>query len=287
VTSIGAKWIREELSGLNDNLFLSAAQKGITILPIIEPSGAWTMPSDPSAFAATTAQLVARYGSGGTLWQEHPELAKYAPTYFEIWNEPWYSVFSTPVDPARYARLFKAAVVAGRKANPAARFIIAAEWQYSIDGNSWHNWINDMYAAVPDLNSYMDAYSVHPYGNGSADNWTPGNGDAFETRRLEVIHDAFVSHGAADKKMWVTEVGWSTCSTSVCYSEADQAANYARFNQLARSSWAPYMAAVFYYALSDGWQATDRTNKELWFGAIRPDGSHKPAYDVLKAAFGS
>ena len=302
-TSVGARWIREDLSwpaveptrghqdwSAYDNLFLTAAQRGIHILPIIDEiptwsSGGtttWMMPANPTAFATFAGQVAARYGPGGTFWQAHSSYGQYAPVYFEIWNEPWYSFFSSPVDPARYARMFKAAAVAGHTANPAARFIIAAEWQYSTDGQSWHNWVDDMYTAVPDLNSYFDAYSTHPYGNGSVDNWTPGNGDAFETRRLEVIHDTFVAHGAADKKMWVTEVGWSTGTTDKCYDEADQAANLARFDQLARTKWT-YVAAVFYFALSDH-GPLDTQNKEYWFGVIRHDGSHKPAYDVLAAA---
>jgi len=300
--SIGARWVREDLSwpaveytrgqqdwSNYDNLFLAAAQKGIHILPIIDEvptwssSGTttWAIPADPTAYARFVGQVTARYGPGGTFWQAHSSYAEYAPVYFEIWNEPWYTFFSNTVDPARYARLVKAATIAGRAANPGARFIIEAEWQYSTDGQSWHNWVNDMYTAVPDLNSYFDAYATHPYGNGSVDNWTPGNGDAFQTRRLEVIHDLFVSHGAGDRKMWITEIGWSTCATSKCYSEADQAANYARFDQLARTKWT-YVAAVFYFAFSDH-GPLDTQNKEYWFGVIRHDGSHKPSYDVLAA----
>ena len=304
--SVGADWMREDLFwpaiepsrgrrnwSAYDNRFLIAARRGIHLLPLIEgiptwSSGStttWAMPSDPFAYAAFTGQVATRYGPGGTLWRAHPKLSQYAPVYFEIWNEPWYSYFSEPVSPARYARLFKAAASAGRKANPKARFIITADWQYSTDEKSWHNWVDDMYAAVPHLNSYFDAYSTHPYGNGSVDNWTPGNGDAFETRRLEVIHHLFVTHGARKKKMWVTEVGWSTCSssTSECYSETEQAANYARFDQLARTRWSSFLSAVFYYALTDQ-GGSDRTNKELWFGVIRANGSHKPAYEELKAA---
>jgi hypothetical protein len=104
------------------------------------------------------AKATARYGPNGTLWQSNPSLAAYAPTNFEIWNEPWLTSSSSPVDPARYARLFKASASAGRAANPQARFIVAAEWQYQATDGSWRNWVDDMYAAVPDLNSYADAY---------------------------------------------------------------------------------------------------------------------------------
>jgi hypothetical protein len=298
----GVRWVREEVwwptvepsqgnldwSG-SDSLFLNAAQKGVHILPLIGGIPSWagasdkTMPSDPSGFAAFVAQVTARYGPGGTFWQAHSSLSQYAPVNFEIWNEPWLPSSSDPVDPARYARLFKAAAIAGRAANPAARFIVAAEWQYHASDGSWRKWVDDMYAAVPDLNSYFDAYSTHPYGNGSVDNWTPGNGDAFETRRLEVVHDTFVARGAGDKKMWVTEMGWSTCSGGDnCYSEAEQKQDLTRFDELARTSWSSFIAATFYYRLTD-LNGSDRTNRELWYGLIRADGSFKPAYDTLRA----
>ncbi|MGD0274333.1 MAG: hypothetical protein ABSB96_11475 [Gaiellaceae bacterium] len=305
--SANARWIREDISwpavepirgrqdwSVYDDLFLGAAQRGIHILPIIDEiptwasgsTNTWTMPADPTAFATFTGQVTARYGPGGTFWRDHSDYVQYAPTYFEIWNEPWYPSFSDPVDPARYARLFKAAAIAGRAANPEARVIIAAEWQYHAANGSWRKWVDDMYAAVPDLNSYFDAFSAHPYGNGSVDNWTPGNGDAFETRRLEVIHDTFVAHGATAQKMWVTEVGWSTClSGEECYTEAEQKQNLARFNQLAHTSWASFMAAVFYYRLVD-LEGINPTNA-YWYGAIRSDGSLKPAYDTLLAALAS
>ncbi len=301
-TAAGVHWVREEIAwpavernrgrldwSRYDSLFLAAAQKGVYVLPLIDGIPAWAgasdsaMPSDPSGFAAFVAQVAARYGPNGAFWQAHSSLSAYAPVNFEIWNEPWYPFFSSPVDPARYARLFKTAVVAARAANPAARFIIAAEWQYQASDGSWRKWIDDMYAAVPDLNSYFDAYSTHPYGNGSVDNWTPGNGDAFQTRRLEIVHDTFVARGAGDKKMWVTEIGWSTCSGGDnCYSEAEQEQDLTRFDQLARTSWSSFIAATFYYRLTD-LNGSDRTNRELWYGAIRADGSFKPAYDALRA----
>jgi hypothetical protein len=83
--------------------------------------------------------------------------------------------------------------------------------------------------------------------------------------------------------MWVTEIGWSTCSGGDnCYTEAQQKQNLTRFDQLARTSWSSFIAATFYYRLID-LSGSDLPNKELWFGVIRADGSLKPAYDTLRA----
>jgi hypothetical protein len=42
------------------------------------------------------------------------------------------------------------------------------------------------------------------------------------------------------------------------------------------------LAATFYYRLTD-LSGSDRTNREIWYGLIRADGSFKPAYDALRA----
>lgn len=43
--------------------------------------------------------------------------------------------------------------------------------------------------------------AVHPYANGSLLTFTPGNGDRWQSGRLERIHDALVARGAGDKHL--------------------------------------------------------------------------------------
>ena len=68
---------------------------------------------------------------------------------------------------ARYARLVRAAAVAGHAANPRARFLMYADTQYAAAGGKIRDWIDDMFAAVPDLGSVVDGIAVHPYTLGS------------------------------------------------------------------------------------------------------------------------
>jgi hypothetical protein len=305
--SAGTHWIREDLwwpaveptqgrqdwSGY-DSLFLNAAQRGIHILPIIDGtpawagSSSWAMPADPTAYATFAGQVAARYGAGGAFWQSHAELAQYAPVYFELWNEPWWPQFSQPVDPARYARLVKAAGQAIHSANPQAKAIAATDWQYSLDGGAtWRSsWTDAMLAAVPDLGAYVDAFSVHPYSDHyNVDVWTGSN---WQTAKLDKeIRPDLVSHGLGDKPIWVTEIGWPTCA-SACggFTEADQAANITLFDQLVRTQWT-YVKAVFYYRLDEIGTSRDVTDREQWFGVLRPDGSHKPGYEALTTALRS
>lgn len=300
----GAHWIREDLWwptveatrgqldwSSYDNLFLAAAQRGIHILPIIDGTpdwagnSAWSMPSDPTPYATFAGLVAAHYGPGGTFWQAHSDLSQYAPVYFEIWNEPWWPQFSKPVDAGRYARLAQAAGQAIHAANSQAKAIAATEWQYTAADGSTRDWTDDMLSAVPNLGAAIDAFSVHPYAaNTSVDTWTGSN---WQTAKLDrEIRPDLIRHGLGDKPIWVTEIGWPTCS-SACngFTESEQAANLARFDQLVRTEWT-YVKAVFYYALNDqDGGSGDPTDREQWFGVIRRDGSHKPAYAALVAAF--
>jgi hypothetical protein len=277
-----------------DQLELTSAQRGFTVLPMLMGTPSWagptwnTIPSDPADYAEFVAKVTARYGPGGSFWLSHPELATKAPEYFELWNEPYYPQFSdNRIDPGRYARLVKAAASAGRSANPLAKFIMASETDVQPTGSSdWVSWTDAMYAAVPDLNSYFDAVAVHPYSKTYAPD-APANGyihDKFS--RIATIHDHFADHGAAGKPMWITEVGWSTCAdTRYCVSEATQAAYTSKMFSMVASTYT-YVKAVFLYRSVD-LGSTTSSDPEQNFGLTHQDGSAKPVWDVLKHVTGA
>jgi hypothetical protein len=295
----GARWLREEFSWSEiepqddswqwsryDHLMLEAADRNMRVLPVLIDTPKWagpawnSIPSDPAAFAQYAAKVTERYGPDGTFWQAHPEIASYAPDYFEIWNEPYLRYFSAGgVHPGRYARLVEAAATAGREANPSAKFLLAGE--QTPAGDELHHFIDDMYAAVPDLNAYFDAVAVHPYGGSSAPDRRRG-GWGFP--RIAGIHRTFADHGAGDKPLWITEVGWSTCPKDprYCTSERKQAAYLSEMFTLLSTKYADYVRAVFVYRSID--INSKRSDKEGWFGLERLDGSHKPAFHVFREA---
>jgi exo-beta-1,3-glucanase (GH17 family) len=142
-----------------------------------------------------------------------------------------------------------------------------------------------MYAAVPDLNSYFDAIAVHPYSGGSAPD-ERRDGWGF-TARLDAVRAKFASHGAQDKPLWITEIGWSTCqSNKDCVSEPQQAANLKRMFELVRTTYASSVRAVFVYHRTD-LNSGSPTDPYPWYGIQRRDGSAKPAFAVFKAAAGT
>ena len=300
----GARWLREEFQwnriepsagnfdwAQADTTVGEAAKRGLSVLPTLMDTPSWngasitTVPSDPSAYADFVAHVAARYGPTGDFWGMHPELPRTPIEYYELWNEPYLQNFSAGgAAPAKYARLVKAATAAGRAASPQAKFLVQADLTWTNDFNSYHEWIDAMYAAVPDLNNYFDAVAIHPYGS-SPDEYTPNGDTRWEVRRLEQIRAKFVGHGAADKHLWITELGWSTApGCRACQSDSQQAAYLTRLATMLRTDYSSYVDAFFLYGWRD--EGGDPSNKENWFGIIRRDGSKKPAWDALRSITG-
>ncbi len=272
-----------------DTMMLDCAENGITVLPILH--GDWPVPSSTTNFASFAAVVVARYGTGGSFWTAHPAYAAFAPVWFEVWNEPYATWWDPMPDVAHYAALYKATVIAGRAANANVKFLCAACNDYSVDGENWTNWVDDLYTAVPDLNDYLDGYATHPYGNGNVDVYAVDNVNTWF--QIENIHDKFVSHGATTQKEWLTEVGWSTWPldppvnadldlTDDRYTDTTQASNLAVMDDYCRTLWDDFVAAYFIYTLEDS-PVADPNAKEDWLGLIH-DGIPKSAYSIFTAA---
>jgi hypothetical protein len=281
IKELGVGWLREEFGAApgqdSDAVFLEAARRGLRVLPLVQISS--TPPSNPDAYADMVAAFARRYGPGGDFWAAHPELdGGLAATHIEIYNEPygdWYG----PVDPAAYARALKAAVTRARAANPQAKFLIAADW---TPGGQRHTWIDDLYAAVPELNGYFDAVAMHPYsGNRAPDR----SDDPWGFRRIAQARAAFQRHGAGDKPFWITEIGWSTCPSDPewCVSEAQQADYMLRAAWLVRSEYRFVEAMFFYHYRLD---EAEPSNSEHFLGLVHDDFTPKPAWHAVRRITG-
>jgi hypothetical protein len=277
--SIGARVLRYEFIYTDDPAgydaqFTAAAERGQMLLPLIlGPGNKYT--SDLAALSSYSAAIAARYGPGGSYWRAHPEFPpSLAPRYFEVWNEP-YGNWYDRVDPPAYARMLKAIVGAGRAANPAARYLLpAVALPGFTDGRE--TWIDDLYAAAPDLNDWFDGIAAHPY-SGSKGPDDPGMG--MDTQ-LDNIESRFAAHGAGDRPVWITEIGWGTCSAnSSCVSEGTQADYYSRMFALLQDR--PEVTGVLTYNYRGS--GRDETSPEQFYGVDRADGSHKPAWDAYRA----
>jgi polysaccharide biosynthesis protein PslG len=267
-----------------DRLVGIVAQRGLVLLPLLTAPPAWAGPGphavarDPAAFARFTAAAVARYGPGGTYWASHPLLADRAPRYFELYNEP----YGTPggqggPTPGAYARNVIAAVNAGRAANPRVRYLLAADY---ITAGTSRSWLDDIYQTIPALRAYVAGVAVHPYSDRPLMQLLPGSAGRSDLRRVEAMRAILVRHGDGALPMWLTEIGWSTCTAaSPCVNEAAQAGDLAGVLQLARTRWRSFVRAVFVYKLHDYGPSGPIEQR---FGILRPNGTAKPAWRVLQ-----
>jgi hypothetical protein len=300
---LGVGWIREELRWSEvepvrgtfvwtrfDGVMLLAAQRHLRVLPLLIRSPRWLtahpmmLPSSLARWGAFVRAAVSRYGPGGPFWRAHPGLdARLAVRTWEIWNEPYLRAFSYPApDPARYASVVRAAVHAGRRAGRGARFLMAAETSWVTRTGRTRSWIDDLFAAAPDLGSYVDAVAVHPYTQRSPDDDRPPA--AADFGRIDAIRAALAAHGLPRAPLWITEIGWSTCSSRPpCVLPRSQARYLRRMFRLLDARYRSVVAAVFLYRLTDI-GAAGPADPESGFGLITLRGARKPAWSVVARA---
>jgi hypothetical protein len=201
-------------------------------------------PTQPSAFAAFTAFLAARYGA---------HLAA-----IEIWNEPDQAnedYFAGPEKPKRYAALLRAAYPAIKQANPNVKVLAG-----SLVGSNGV-FLRALYAAG--IKGYYDGLAVHFY------NLALGS--------LRAIHEVQLANGD-NTPLWLDEFGWSSCwpqqkiqQEQGCVSPKVQATNITNlYRSLART---PYVAADLLYKLQD--------SRFENFGVLHERGARKPSFAAL------
>jgi Glycosyl hydrolases family 39 len=305
ISQTETKWLREEFLwstiepqpgvfdfSYYDHYMLLAAERGEHILPTLYDTPSWagatpeTIPADPTAYAQYVAAVVARYGPNGSFWTQYPTLKSSAIQTFELWNEPYYdSGDNNDYDPGRYARLVKAAGIAGHAADPNAKFLLAAEMQSGRDAQgNWQWWVDALYQAVPDLNNYFDAVAIHNYGTDTTNLNPIIPGQPYpnydKIRRIEDIHQLFLNHGATNKPFWITEIGWSTCTDSpTCVTNTQQATNLTTLFNYLHTTWKSYVQAAFVYRYDD---LSNPTTTGGGYGLTHLDGTPKPALTIFK-----
>jgi hypothetical protein len=304
----GTKWLREELDWATieptqgvfdfsyyDHFMLLAAQRGLHVLPVLYDTPSWagasynSIPSNPAAFAQYVAAVIGRYGTNGSFWAQNPTLKGSAIGTWELWNEPYLgSGDNGDYDPGAYARLVKAAAIAGRAVDPKAKFLMAAEMQSARDANGdWQWWVDALYQAVPDLNNYFNGVAMHDYGNDVTTLNPMVTGQAYNNYghmlRIENLRQQFVNHNAAGKPFWITEIGWSTCTdgNTDCVTPAKQATNLQTLFNDIHNNWSSWVQAAFVYNYGDG---SDPTTIQDAYGLTNLNGSAKPALAVLQSA---
>jgi hypothetical protein len=282
-----------------DRLIAATASHGIRVIAIPNAPPSWATgssaiapvsPDALAAFGSFVRRAILRYGSRGSFWSANPSIPKVPVTIWDIWNEPWGSWSWKPSlpDGGDYARMFKSVVKTARSADRKARFM--AEVETFANGHATPtSFIHAMFDAVPDLGRYMDMASHHPYPELSpptqcrrrrarARVYVAWKSTMYDFCRVQDVRRILDARGAAGTKLWITEIGFSTAPAAErSVSEARQAKYVRDVFRLVRR-WRIVDGLVWYHYKTSQASPTER---EDWFGLVRPDGSPKPAWRVF------
>jgi hypothetical protein len=279
----GAKYVRVFALGsqLHDystfkGILSGAKARGMNVVFVLTgASDGSTTPPDPAAFAGDVGAFASHMAQG-------PDGGAAA---YEVWNEEDETQFwGAAVDAGRYAAILKAAYPALKAGDPGAKVLLGP-----LTGNNY-GFLSQVYAAG--AGGSFDAAAVHTDTACLVDppsSYYRENGQVarFTFLGFRTVHDVMVANGQGDKPIWMTELGWTT-ATSTCargmwagqkpagVSEAQQAANLREaYHCLAGY---PYVQAGLWFTLKD----TSGHGDELdHYGLQRIDSSHKPSWDAF------
>ncbi|HEU4702763.1 MAG TPA: hypothetical protein VFS37_09800 [Conexibacter sp.] len=229
-----------------------------------------------SAEAANLATWAAAYGPGGTFWAGKGYPADTGVKQIEFGNETSYSyqfsdnsLSTYAVRAQTYAQRAKEAAVAIKAANPNVGLLAIGD--NAVNQSAW---VVNMFRAVPDLDDFVDGWTIHPYGP----NWAT---------RIDSTVNSTKTAGARDLPIWVTEWGLST-DNGVCLSDNygfdkcmtyDTAATTLRATVSGmKSRYGTRLGAFFLYQAHDQYASGSQTGREAFFGAQQSNGAAKGAY---------
>lgn len=298
IAALGVGWVRYDIEWSNieasqgqfnwsdyDREVQAVSRHGLQSLAIIDYTPAWARrsdcssskmcaPADPQAYAAFAAAVVSRYQA-------------YGLRYFELWNEPNNLNFYLPAaNPTEYVGLLKAAYPAIKAANPNAVVLTGGTAPADSSGGylSPPDFVRGIYQAGG--KGYFDAIAAHPYTWPYSPAWHNPDG---AWGQLTTIHSIMAANGDGGKKIWLTEYGAptggpgqiATSGFNTAEGSADHVTESLQLKLVTDSilgeSPISWIGPLFWYSYKDA--GTSPTTVENFFGLVRADGSHKPAYD--------
>jgi hypothetical protein len=304
----GARWVRfgiywwfiERTKGnytwySTDRFFAAAACNRLVPLPMFLGAPQWASgrsyfiaPPQPAhfpEFKTMIRRVVARYGVGGSYWKEPHQclngkgrVPRWPARSWQVWNEP--NIMTSWGDQAATARGYGKLLVAADSAingsrNPDANTVLGG-----LTGSQSSNFLRALYRAVPRLNRHVDIFDQHAYA------MTPRS--ALEL--LRELRRATRAHGAGGKRLWVSEVAWSSCrqpgstypsrcrSNPLAKDEQGQRRYLSRlYRLLLDHAKGLRLRRVAWYSWRDPEQSRATCDFCYGSGLFRRDGSLKPA----------
>lgn len=283
-----------------DSQFAAAAKAGLEVLPFLSGAPRWQVPEatvpgthgDARAplhlpvrgaagrgWARFVHQAVLRYGPRGSFWAENPELPRRPVHAWQIWNEENFKYFVVRPNPGEYGRLVRRSASAVRSADPRATIILGglfgrpAEALYRTRPRLAFyatDFLREMYRRTPGIRSKFDGIALHPY--------SPSYLDL--APEIEEVRAVLRANHDAGKKLWITELGWSSehpsRRDSFAKGRRGQAAQLrGAFRVLRRNQRRWHLRQVYWFSVDDARGACNFCGGSGLFGrGFRP----KPAW---------
>jgi hypothetical protein len=157
---------------------------------------------------AFVRQAVERYGPQGKFWSEHPDIPRDPIRTWQIWNEPNFKYFVARPNPGEYGRLVKNSARAINAKDPGATVLLGGLFARPGEAGKFNppraftavEFLEQMYKRTPGVSASFDAVALHPY---TASYVTI-------PAEIEEVRTLLRSRGDAGKKLWLTELGWSS-----------------------------------------------------------------------------
>jgi hypothetical protein len=248
------------------------ASKGIQVQPLAEFYE--TMPSP--AEAKNLASWAKAFGPGGTFWAGRSD-GRLAIPAIEFGNETasgaQYGV--NKGEPA-YTALAETYATRLREAAEAVEATGTGVGLLAQEDDETGDWINGMYAAVPNLTKYVAGWVIHPYG-----------GEAYNRDRFADLIAQTAEHGASAIPIDATEWGVTTDNGNcLAFNEGlNPCMTYEEAAQTLRStvSWMTKLLGsrlhdFFIYQVRDQQPTGRATNWQDYFGALQHELQPKGAY---------
>ncbi len=266
-----------------DRIVGLAAQRGLTLLPVVLDAPKWdaahfnnaivAIPRKDGPYANFVAALVRRYGPTGSFW--HGRSPKVPIRMWQIWNEPNIIGFwpPQPFEP-RYIGLLRAARAAIKANDPGARVVLAGLPNFS--------WLHMQKLYKLGARKLFDVVAIHPYTKDPAGVITI----------LEKNRQVMDAAGDRNKPILADEVSWPSSlgktnhnvGLDFAVTEAGQARNLGKLLPLlGRERAALHLLGFYYYT----WAGSERHKGQSFDFAGLFRFSHgrfvaKPAYYVFR-----
>jgi hypothetical protein len=257
------------------------AAVGIRVVPLA--SFYSTMPSGSEA--QNLASWARAYGPGGTFWAHYPG-TPYPIEAIEFGNETSYGYQYGDTAGARsYKPRAEAYAVRVKEAGDAIAGS-GANVGLLVQADDWSGeWVNGMYAAVPELTRYVAGWVIHPYGP----TWR---------KRLEDLSKQTAAHGAPSSiPIDITEWGLSTDAGhcldnnygwNPCMTYVEAATTLSTIIGEVRAMLGARLGMFMLYQIRDQQPSGSSNEREYFFGALgrenQPKGAYTTAVQALLAA---